>query len=85
MVSLERPGDEPESMLGAVPLRSLRPVLKKVSRMLRWRCTSWVRADHGPVGVSGHVRIMASAVNVMRMNGTTNATRQATWSVRCRR
>ena len=83
MVSFDRPGEAPESILGAMPLRSLPTPLKKVSRMSRWRFTSWVRADHAPVGVSGHARIMTNAVNVIKMNGTTNATRQAAWSVRC--
>ena len=83
MVSFDRPGEAPDFMLGAIPLRSLPMPLKKVSRMSRCRCTSLVRADHAPVGVSGHVRIMTNAVKVMRMNGTTNATRHATWSVRC--
>lgn len=40
MVSLDRPGEAGESILGAMPLRSLPKPLKKVSRMLRWRCTS---------------------------------------------
>jgi hypothetical protein len=78
MVSFDRPL---ESMLGALPLLSS-SVVKKVSRISRCGCTSRVRDDHVPVGVSGHVKIMTNAVNVIRMNGTAKTTRHATWAVR---